>query len=76
MSDNDPPSHSTRRLRLRRGPTDGRLVMDDLAVAFVMRIDGQALTFEAGQRAAEELAEEILRAAEDRDLYAPREGAA
>ncbi len=47
--------------------------MDDLAVAFVMRIDGDGLTFEAGQRAAEELAEEILRAAEDRDLYAPRE---
>lgn len=47
--------------------------MDDLAIAFAMRCDQQVLTYEAGVRAAEELAEEIARAAEDRASFAPRE---
>lgn len=42
--------------------------MDDLAIAFAMRCDDQALTYEQGVEAAEKLAEEIAEAAEDRQF--------
>lgn len=47
--------------------------MDDLAVAFAMRCDEQGLTFEAGIRAALDLAADLEQAAEDRVSFAPRE---
>lgn len=47
--------------------------MDELAVAFAMRCDVQGLTYEAGLRAARELADEVEEAAEDRRGIAPME---
>jgi hypothetical protein len=43
--------------------------MDDLVIAFVMRCDEQAMTYEQGLDAAERLAGEIEAAAEDRAAY-------
>jgi hypothetical protein len=48
-------------------------MMDDLTVAFAMHCDQQSLTYEAGIRAAERLADELYAAAEDRASFAPRE---
>lgn len=47
--------------------------MDDLAIAFAMRCDERGLTYEAGIRAARDLAAELEQAAEDRLLFASRE---
>lgn len=40
--------------------------MDELVIAFAMRCDQQGLTYEQGLRAAEDLAEQLQEAAEDR----------
>jgi ribosomal protein S7 len=48
------------------------VIMDDLAVAFVMRCDGDGLTYEEGMGMAEALCDEIMMAAEDR-YYAVHE---
>jgi hypothetical protein len=47
--------------------------MDDLTIAFAMRCDERGLTYEAGVRAAEDLADELASAAEDRAAFARRE---
>ena len=45
--------------------------LDDLAIAFAMRCDERALTYEAGLRAADELADELAQVAQDRLGIAP-----
>lgn len=69
----------------RTGLVPGRLVsgvravvgsmstVDDLVIAFAMRCDDQGMTYEAGVRAAEELADALAYAAEDRAVYATSE---
>jgi hypothetical protein len=46
---------------------------DELVIAFAMLCDEQGLTYEGGLRAAEDLADELLRAAEDRATFAEHE---
>lgn len=45
-------------------------IMDELAIAFVMRCDQDDLTYEEGIGMAEVLCDEIMMAAEDRKSYA------
>jgi hypothetical protein len=46
--------------------------MDDLAIAFAMRCDDQKVSHDAGMKAAERLADEIMKVADDR-LYGKEE---
>lgn len=49
------------------------MMYDELTIAFAMRMDDQAMTYEQGLLAAEALADEFVQAAEDRKSYVDHE---